>query len=571
MPLLATEHIPIPTKDIISWCYDNREAFDQDKPIYVDAADPSRSISATQAYKLIRQLVAGFQAAGLKKGDVVCLHSFNNLYYPILVQGIVAAGGAFVGTNPSYTPFELAHALKTSKARFVIAEPEILSAPKTAALELGMPKERILLLAAPEECEGYEHASWMSLLEHGEQDWVRFDDEQTAKDTAAFLMFSSGTTGSSRVLSSSIDQALIHLPGLPKAAVQSHYNLIAEHTLVHENPKHKEPYHMSRVVCLPMFHTAIAPFVHITTLRSGRESYIMKRFALREYLEYMKRFQITNALLVPPMIIAVVNAAAASPEQEKWVRECLSSVVHAVGGGAPVDREIQARLQTLLPPESVVTQVWAMTETTCVASAFYYPESDSTGSTGRFMPNLDVKIVDPDTDSDGPEVGPYDVRGELCIRGPTVIKGYLDNPEANARDWDEEGFFHTGDIVYCDSKTKLWYVVDRRKELIKVRGFQVAPSEIEGVLLSHPLVKDAAVIGVVRGEAGELPRAYVVVEAGKTLTEEEVRSWVGEKLARYKQVEGGVKFVESIPKTVSGKILKRVLKEEAKRELSASL
>jgi acyl-CoA synthetase (AMP-forming)/AMP-acid ligase II len=273
----------------------------------------------------------------------------------------------------------------------------------------------------------------------------------------------------------------------------------------------------------------------------------MKRFALREYLEYHREFKVTNLIIVPPMVVAIVNAAA---ENERWVRDCLKSVVAAVAGAAPLDTETQAKMQALLPKGSVMTQLWAMTETTCKASYFYYPEPNDTGAVGRFMPNLDVKIVDPDADgSDGEEVGPYDVRGELCIRGPTIIKGYLDNPDANARDWDEDGYFHTGDIVYCDGKTKLWYVVDRKKELIKVRGFQVAPNEVEGVLLSHPDIKDAAVIGVTHREAGELPRAYLVVAPGKELTEADVRRWVGERLARYKQVEGGVRFVESIPKT----------------------
>jgi 4-coumarate--CoA ligase len=303
---------------------------------------------------------------------------------------------------------------------------------------------------------------------------------------------------------------------------------------------------MRRIVCLPMFHTAIGPYVHTSTLRSGRESYIMKRFSLPEYLNYHRQFSITNIIIVPPMVVAIVNAAT---ENSRWVRDCLKSVVAGVAGAAPLDAETQARFQALLPQHSVFTQLWAMTETTCVASYFYCPEPSNDTAVGRFLPNLDVKLVNPDPDSDGEEVGPYDTRGELCIRGPTVIKGYLDNPEANARDWDNEGYFRTGDILYCDSKTKLWYVVDRRKELIKVRGFQVAPNEIEGVLLGHPDVKDAAVIGVVHGEAGELPRAYVVVAEGKKLSEGDVRAWVGDRLAKYKQLEGGVKFVESIPKT----------------------
>lgn len=272
----------------------------------------------------------------------------------------------------------------------------------------------------------------------------------------------------------------------------------------------------------------------------------MKRFSLREYLLYHQQFNVTSIIIVPPMVVAIVNAAT---QDESWVRRCLKSVISAVGGAAPLDAETQAKFQALLPETSVFTQLWAMTETTCKAAYFYYPEADKTASVGRFMPNLDVKLVDPDADEDGEEVGPYDVRGELCIRGPTVIEGYLDNLKANARDWDADGYFHTGDIVYCDSKTRLWYVVDRKKELIKVRGFQVAPNEIEGVLLSHPDIKDAAVIGVTQGEAGELPRAYIVLAAGKDMTEGDVEEWIGERLARYKQVEGGVRFVNTIPKT----------------------
>ena len=440
--------------------------------------------------------------------------------------------------------------MRVSKAKLLIAEPDILAAPKATALKLGFANGRILLLAEPSDVRNHGHQSWRTLLDHGSQDWLRFDDREIAQNTPAFLMFSSGTTG------------------LPKAAIQSHYNLIAQHILVHENPSHLEPYHMSRIICLPMFHTAIGPYSHVSTLRSGRESYIMRRFTMPDFLHYMEKFKVTAMILVPPQVVAIVNAAK---DNENFVRRSLRSVHTTIGGAAPLDAETQSKLQALMPEGSSFTQLWAMTETTCIASYFYHPDTDSTASVGRFVPNMDVKLVNPDPDSDGEEVGPYDVRGELCVRGPTVIKGYLDNPEANARDWDNEGYFCTGDILYCDSKTKLWYVVDRRKELIKVRGFQVAPNEIEGVLLSHPDIRDAAVIGVMEGEAGELPRAYVVVKDGARLTEKDVKDWVGERLARYKQLEAGVKFVEAIPKTMSGKILKRILREEAKREMGAKL
>lgn len=177
-------------------------------------------------------------------------------------------------------------------------------------------------------------------------------------------------------------------------------------------------------------------------------------------------------------------------------------------------------------------------------------------------------------DKDGHDITDYDVEGELCIRGPTVTRGYYNNPEANASSFTSDGFFKSGDILYRSSKTGAWFIVDRQKELIKVRGFQVSPAEIEGVLLGHPQIVDAAVIAVSLPGAPdiELPRAYVVRRPGNEgllLDEETVKSHCREKLSSYKSLTGGVHFVDSIPKTASGKILKRVLKEQAKAELQA--
>ncbi|KAK3111429.1 hypothetical protein LTR53_013338 [Teratosphaeriaceae sp. CCFEE 6253] len=548
MPILAQDHLDIPTKDILSWCEDDRSAFDQDKPIYIDCAKPQRTISANQAYVLIRKLVAGFRNAGLQKGDCVCIHAFNNLHYPILVQSIIGAGGTFLRTNPGYTSYELNHALKTAKAKFIVAEKELLPAMKTPAAELGIPASRIWLFGSQNGQSAPKHHTWRTLLEHGEEGWVRFDDLETAKNTTAFLMFSSGTTG------------------LPKAAQLSHYNIIAQHTLVHGNPAHPETYPVSRICCLPLFHAAAAPYTHTTTLRAGYPSYIMRRFDLRLYLTYFERYAITSAMLVPPMVVAIVNLGKSEPD---LVRRSLKTLRHGVAGAAPLDAETQRSLQSLLAPDAAFTQTWAMTETSCLASYFYHPGRNTMGSVGRFMPGLDVKLVD---DEDVEIDPPFDRRGELCIRGPTVIRGYLDNPEANARDWDQDGFFHTGDILYCDSQTQLWYVVDRKKELIKVRELPVAPAEIEGVLLAHPGIVDAAVIGTPAREGGEeTPMAYVVKRGGTDVSEAEVQGWVSERLARYKGLEGGVKFVEAIPKTASGKILKRVLREEAKRERGSKL
>lgn len=176
-------------------------------------------------------------------------------------------------------------------------------------------------------------------------------------------------------------------------------------------------------------------------------------------------------------------------------------------------------------------------------------------------------------DDDGNNISAYGVRGELCVRGSTVTPGYYKNPEANALSFDSDGWFKTGDIAYCDEATRKWYIVDRKKELIKVRGFQVAPPELEAVLLSHPQIVDAAVIGITIPNANtEFPRAYVVRRPGNTgekLTEKDVQKYVLERLARFKALTGGVKFVGSIAKNPSGKILKRVLREDAKKEIEA--
>lgn len=165
---------------------------------------------------------------------------------------------------------------------------------------------------------------------------------------------------------------------------------------------------------------------------------------------------------------------------------------------------------------------------------------------------------------------------ELCVRGPLIVKGYFNNPAANRLAWDHDGYFHTGDVALRNRENGLWYIVDRKKELIKVRGFQVAPAELEGVLLSHPNVSDSAVIGVtaggVAGEQGtELPRAYVVLKQGSRIGEADLQSYMRERLAGYKQLVGGVRFVERIPKNASGKILKKDLKEMARLEMSARL
>lgn len=359
-------------------------------------------------------------------------------------------------------------------------------------------------------------------------------------------LFSSGTTG------------------LPKAACCSHYNFIAQHTLVFENDN--KDYEKVYLYATPMFHAAVAPRVHTSVFKSGESNYVMRRFELEPFLASIEKYGVTDLTVVPPMAIMIIM----SPLSKKY---SFKSVRAAIAGAAPLGKESQARLKALLPPGTPMTQVWGMTESSCIATRFLWPEDDHTGSVGRPVANLDMKLVD--TNDPTKEITAYDTPGEICIRGPTVIPGYFENPAANAASYDADGFFHTGDIGYCASGTHLWYIVDRKKELIKVRGFQVAPPELETALLEHPDIVDAAVIGVPSKNErdGEWPRAYVVRRPGSAsaakLTEEDVRNFIEPKLASYKKLTGGVRFVDTIPKNASGKILKRILREEAKKEMDS--
>ncbi|GAB7360309.1 hypothetical protein MBLNU230_g8066t1 [Neophaeotheca triangularis] len=548
MPFLAEQQYDIPNKDILSWEFDDLH-YNPDEPILIDALKPSNNISARKAQKAIRQLVAGFRAIGVQKGDAVCIHSVNNIWYPIFFQGIVGTGGVFAGTNPAYTPYELAHTLRTAKVKFVLVQPELLKPMLAATKEAGIPNERVIIFNLNGETAPEGFLQWPDLFEHGERDWVRFDDRQIAESTTAALLFSSGTTG------------------LPKAAELSHRNFVAQHTLVFEADT--RPWRASRLMCLPMFHVATVPVAHTTPFRAGHIHYVLPRFDIESWFWAMDKYAITDCTMVPPIVVLAVN----SPANKKY---SLKAVREAKVGAAPLDAALQARMQALLPGNASMSQVWGMSETSCIASRLLHFEMDTTASVGRMLPSIDVKLVD----DDGNDISSYDVRGELCIRGPTVIKGYFENPEANKRDFDAEGFFHTGDIAYLDGKSKLWYIVDRKKELIKVRGFQVAPPEIEGLLLDHPSIVDCGVIGVAHSgaaggssEGSEAPRAYVVKRpgVGDKLTEKQVYDFVAGKLVYYKKLDGGVVFVDAIPKNASGKILKRVLREQAKKEMGSKL
>ncbi|KIX08512.1 uncharacterized protein Z518_03168 [Rhinocladiella mackenziei CBS 650.93] len=552
MPYLAEEHYPIPTIDLLTWMFDHHAPYDEDKPIYIDAANPSRSISCQQARSIVRRLAAGFKKAGLKKSDCVCLMAFNDICYSMAFLGIIAAGGVFTGVNPSYTVFELIHAIRTADITYLIVEPDLVPKVLRAAKECSIPASNIFAfdILGQANPQGLAVKSWDVLQVEGEEiDWERFDEQKQSEETVVARLFSSGTTG------------------LPKALDISVWNFISQHTLVMEvRPR---PYEVRRLLSNPLFHVSQVPRAHTSAIKSGAATFVMRRFELEPWLSNIAKYNITEVNIVPMMVISLLSSGLLDSGKYS-----LKTLRNAWAGSAPLDKGVQARFKEYLRPDTPFNQAWGMSETTCLATMFYFPEQDFTGSVGRFIPNCDAKIVDEEgNDISGIKgTNGLDVRGELCVRGPIIVKGYYRNDEANQRDWDEDGYFHTGDIAYCDSKTRKWYIVDRKKELIKVRGFQVAPTELEGVLLLHPNIVDCAVVGVhCSVDKSELPRAYIVVKPGTVLTEAEVREFTRDKLARYKQLDGGIRFVDKVPRNANGKIQKTELRQMVKQEMSARL
>ena len=364
--------------------------------------------------------------------------------YPVLFLGIIAAGGILAATNPAYTSNELTHHFRISETRYVITEPEALQSVLPAAEACNIPRSNILIFDVLGQSIPVGFSSFQTLLNHGEKDWHRFDSFETAKSTEACRLFSSGTTG------------------LPKATMLTHRNFVAQQEMTRTLAERE--YQIRRLLVMPMFHMAMVPMAHVSALKEGIRSFVMRSFTLEGFLSNIERFRITDVAMAPPLVVAIIM----SPLSKKYSLKCLR---HVVCGAAPLGRASQERFQKLMSESAPFTQVYGMTEATCLVTRIPWPEHDTTGSIGRLVPNLDVKLLD----GEGRNIEDLSKPGELLIRGPTVIPGYIKNTEENARVFDKEGFYHTGDIAYCDQKTRLWYLVDRKKELIKVKAFQVAP------------------------------------------------------------------------------------------------
>jgi len=347
-------------------------------------------------------------------------------------------------------------------------------------------------------------------------------------DDVVALPYSSGTTG------------------LCKGVMLTHRNLVANVAqMLAAFPT--EPDDVAMAV-LPFFHIYGMQVMMNLHLRAGVPVVTLPRFDLEQFLRAHQDYRITRSFVAPPIVLAL----AKHPMVDKFD---LSHIRLLNSAAAPLKAELAAEASRRLGCE--VVQGYGMTELS-PASHMTPPGGFKPGSVGVTVPGTQTKIADPVT---GADLGAGQ-EGEVWVRGPQVMKGYLNNPGATAATVDTDGWLHTGDLGYMDSGGYL-YVVDRLKELIKYKGFQVPPAELEAVLLRHPDVADAAVIGVPDDEAGEIPAGYVVLRPGAAASSEEIMRFVAGEVAHYKQIRR-LDLIDAIPKSAAGKILRRVLRDSAR-------
>jgi len=432
--------------------------------------------------------------------------------YAVVFHAVAMCGGTVTTINPTYGADEVRFQLNDANASMLITVPMFV-ATATEAME-GSPASELAVIGE-DSFEG---------LFGGPGEQVDLD----VRENVVVLPYSSGTTG------------------LPKGVMLTHHNLVAN-LAQSDSMLTYRPDGEAALAVLPFFHIYGMQVLMNGLLANGVTVITMPRFDMEEGLALMEKHEVTHFFAVPPIVLGLAKHPAVDNVN-------LSKLEKIFCGAAPLGAELAEEASARVG--AAVVQGYGMTELSPISHATVGNDSKP-GSNGVTAPNTECRIVDPD----GNDLG-VDGEGELWIRGPQVMKGYLNNDEATAATIDDDGWLHTGDVARIDSDGHM-YIVDRVKELIKYKGFQVPPAELEALIVTHPAVADVAVIGVADVEAGELPKAFVVLKPGTEATAEDIQSFVAEHVASYKKIRI-VEFTDEIPKSASGKILRRMLRDQSK-------
>jgi len=504
--------VRIPEVSLTEFVFEHADRY-AGRAALVDGAT-GRATTYAQLREQISRAAAGLARRGFGKGDVLAILSPNLPEYMVAFHAAAALGGVVTPVNPLYTPEEVEKQLTDARASRLVTVPPLLEKARGAAASAGVTEVFVF-----GEAEGA--TPFAALLDEAACETPRA--EINPREDLVALPYSSGTTG------------------VCKGVMLTHHNLVSNVAQIRGAGLDWEG---ETLVCvLPLFHIYGLVAIANHGLRCGATVVTLPRFDFEQLLACMQEHRVTVAPLVPPVVLAM----AKSPAVEGFD---LSALKLVFSGAAPLGgalaRECAARLGC------DVVQGYGMTEAS-PATHIASPARNKPGSVGLPVPNMECKVVSLET---GEAVGRGE-EGEICVRGPQVMKGYLNKPDATAQCIDPDGWLHTGDIGYAD-EDGFFFIVDRAKELIKYKGFQVAPAELEALLLTHPSIADAAVIPSPDDEAGEVPKAFVVVRDGHGVTEGEVLSYVARHVAPHKKVRR-VEFIAHIPKSPSGKILRRLL------------
>jgi len=460
-----------------------------------------RTFTRAELRNAIARLAGGLVADGIKPGDVVALMGANSPEYAIAFHAIARAGGTITTVNPTYGADEVAYQLKNASTNRIIVDAAFVDTAVAASGDAAS----VTTIGAVDGHRSIDDLAGDAI------DQVPVDPHTHI----VVMPYSSGTTG------------------LPKGVMLTHYNVVANVCQI--NPALNGNGDEICLAVLPFFHIYGMQATMNAAIAEGTPVITMPRFDMDTALALIATHSVTLFYAVPPIVLGLAKSPLVDNHD-------LSSLRKVVSGAAPLGAEVTAEAATRVG--CAIVQAYGMTELSPVSHCTHGIDSRP-GSSGVIVPNTECRLID----ENGVDVAAGDT-GELLVRGPQVMQGYLENEKATRESITEDGWLRTGDIALVDDAGH-FYMVDRLKELIKVKGFQVPPAE--------PAVTDVAVIGISDDEAGELPKAFVVLKDGQQASSDDIKAFVAEHVARYKHL-AEVEFTDSIPKSASGKILRRMLR-----------
>ncbi|GAM19056.1 hypothetical protein SAMD00019534_022310 [Acytostelium subglobosum LB1] len=494
-----------------------------DRVLLVDGLT-SQEYTACDVKSAIEKFASALSKLGFQKGDVVAFILPNSPQYVMAFHGALLVGCVPTAVSIDFQLPEILKTIGTVSPKGLVT---IATNDKIADIQRDIPSIQHTIVIGDVDVPPPNTLSYSKLLATSTGEYPRVT--VNGRDEVAFLPFSSGTTG------------------MPKGVELTHCNLIANVVQIQSIECTTYKYNDVVFGVLPYFHIYGMVFFFGIMLKVGVKSVIVPRFEPNSYLKLIQTHMVTISFIAPPVAIFF----AKSPLIDNYD---LSSLRTLFCGAAPCSDNVENAIKQRFNGQVILKQAYGLTEASPAIVVTPYSLIKS-GASGKILPNIVLKIQDHVTK----ELKEAGQSGEICIKGPNVMKGYYKNPKATQELFDQDGFLHTGDIGRIDPDGYL-YLEDRVKELIKYKGFQVPPAELEGVLLRHESILDCAVMGVPDEEAGELPIAFVVLRPNSTTTEEHIHEWFNPQVAYYKKLRGGIRFIEQVPKSAAGKILRKDLR-----------